>query len=347
MSDLVLVTGGTGYIAGWCIATLLDRGYRVRTTVRTLEKRDAVRAAVARAGTSVDVLDDRLEFVIADLLHDHGWSDALDGCSGVLHVASPLTATRDEDAVIRPAVDGTLRVLRAARDAGVRRVVATSSCGAVYYGHPERAEPFDETDWTVVGGGPMSAYVKSKALAEREAWDFVDREGGGLELAVVNPAGVFGPALSADATSSLGLVKRLLDGMPGIPNLWMGIVDVRDVADLHVRTLEAPDAAGERFIAWGDGPVSMSEIAEVLRSRLGGAAAKVPTRTLPDWLVRMVGRFSPEVGDLVPLLGQRRTATSAKAQRELGWHPRPWQDTIVDSATSLVEFGLVGPRDVP
>ena len=334
MRDLVLVTGGTGYLAAWCIVTLLGRGYRVRTTVRDLNRADAVRAAVTRGGADATPL----EFAVADLLADDGWPEAVEGCAAVLHVASPLTATRDAEAVIRPAVDGTLRVLRAARDAGVARVVCTSSCGAVYYGHPERSTPFDESDWTVVGGGPMSAYVTSKALAERAAWAFVDRQGDGLELSVINPSGIFGPALSPESTSSLILLRALLQGMPGAPKLWMGIVDVRDVAELHVLALESPRAAGERFIAWGAGPVSLPQIAALLRERLGAAASRVPRRALPDWLVRLAGRFNTEIGDLVPLLGQRRTATSAKAIALLGWSPRPWQQTIEESAACLIAF---------
>ncbi len=334
MKDLVLVTGGTGYLAAWCIVALLRRGYRARTTVRGEGKADKVRAAVERAGAAID----ELEFAVADLLADDGWPDAVAGCAGVLHVASPLIATRDAEAVIRPAVDGTLRVLRAARDAGVRRVVYTSSCGAVYYGHPDRTTPFDESDWTIVGGGPMSSYVISKALAERAAWDFLADEGGRLELSTINPAGIFGPALSPDATSSLGLIRTLLSGTPGAPNLWMGIVDVRDVADLHVRALESPAAAGQRFIAWAAGPISMPQIASLLRERLGADAARVPGRTLPDWLVRLAGRFNTEIGDLVPLLGQRRTATSTKARELLGWIPRLWQDTIEESARCLIAF---------
>ncbi len=308
MGDLVLVTGGTGYLAAWCIVTLLRRGYRVRTTVRSLGRADAVRTAVARGGADAT----GLEFAVADLLADDGWAEAVDGCAAVLHVASPLTATRDAEAVIRPAVDGTLRVLRAARDAGVRRVVYTSSCGAVHYGHPDRATPFDESDWTIVGGGPMSAYVTSKALAERAAWDFIRDQGGTLQLSVINPAGIFGPALSPESTSSLGLIRTLLAGTPGVPNLWMGIVDVRDVAELHALALESPDAAGERFIAWGDGPVSMPQVAALLRERLGPDAAKVPRRTLPDWLVRLAGRFNTEIGDLCPAA----RPTTRRDQRE-------------------------------
>jgi dihydroflavonol-4-reductase len=331
----VLVTGGTGFVGGWCIVELLQRGYTVRTTVRDPSREAAVRAAVSR---SVDP-GDRLTVVVADLLSDEGWDAAVAGCENVLHVASPLVATKDEQAVIRPAVDGVVRVLRAARDGGVRRVVFTSSCGAVYYGHAPQAEPFDETSWTDVNGGAMSAYVKSKALAERAAWDFMAAEGGTLELATVCPSGIFGPALAADATSSLALIKRLLDGgLPACPDLWFGVVDVRDVVDLHLRAMTTEVAAGERFIATDGPPVSMLAIARVLRERLGEDAKRVPTRKLPDWIVRLIGRFNTEMGDLVPLLGQRREATSAKARRELGWSPRSWQDAVTATATSLLEL---------
>jgi dihydroflavonol-4-reductase len=334
----VLVTGGTGFVGGWCVAELLRRGHTVRTTVRDASKEASIRSAVARAVEP----GDRLEVVVADLSADEGWDAAVADCDHVLHVASPLIATRDEQAVLRPAVDGVVRVLRAARDGGVQRVVYTSTCGAVYYGHPPQAEPFDESSWTDVEAGGMSAYVKSKALAERAAWDFMASEGGALELTTVNPSGIFGPALAPDASSSLSLIKRLMDGsMPACPDLWFGVVDVRDVVDLHLRAMTAPGAAGERFIATQGPAVSMIEIAAVLRERLGDAAKRVPRRRLPDWIVRVIGRFNTEMGDLVPLLGQRRDATSAKAQRELGWTPRPWQEAVTATAESLVDLGVV------
>ena len=184
----------------------------------------------------------------------------------------------------------------------------------------------------------MSAYVKSKALAERAAWDFAETDAGDLELSVVNPGGIFGPALSKEATSSLGLIGRLLGGMPGVPDIRFGVVDVRDVASLHLLALDAPEAAGERYIAWAEGPVSMIDVAALLRERLGDDAEKVPTRRLPSWLVKLVGRFNPEVGNLVPLLGEDRRATSEKARTQLGWTVRPWQDTIEDSARSLLDL---------
>ncbi|MBN9635797.1 MAG: aldehyde reductase [Actinobacteria bacterium] len=335
MGDTVLVTGGTGFVAGWCIVELLRNGHSVRATLRDPAKAQSVRDAVAR------VVDpgDRLQFVTADLMFDQGWDDAVAGCRYVLHVASPLTATRDEGRVIRPAVDGVLRVLRASRDAGVQRVVFTSSCGAVYYGHPSRDEPFDESDWTDVETGQMSAYVKSKALAERAAWKFIADEGNGLEFTAINPTGIFGPALSAGSVSSLGLIQRLLNGMPACPDLWMCIVDVRDVADLHLRAMTAP-MAGQRYIANASGPISMLDIARELRGGLGEYASRVPLRRMPDWIVRLLGRFNVQMNDLVPLLGQRRNASAAKAQRELGWRGRSWRETVVASARSLIDLGV-------
>ncbi len=345
MNDTVLVTGGTGFVGAWCVAQLLERGHRVRTTVRDLAAEPRVRS-VMRAAVSPDETADsdeiadrdrRLEVVAADLGVDDGWADATAGVDVVLHVASPMAATRQEDEVVRPAVEGVVRVLRAARDAGVRRVVYTSSCGAVYYGHPAQVEPFDESSWTDTSSREMSAYVRSKALAERAAWDFVAAKGDGLELTTVNPTGIFGPTLDPAQLSSLRLVQRLLDGSPpACPDLWFGIVDVRDVADLHLRAMTDPQASGERFIASSGPPVSMLDIARLLRERLGEDARRVPTRRLPDWVVRAAGRFDAEVHDLVPLLGQRRSASGAKAARLLGWSARPWADTVTASAESLL-----------
>lgn len=342
MNSLVLVTGGSGFVGAHVILQLLEAGYTVRTTVRSLDKERAVRSMIESAGASAT---DRLSFVEADLLSDAGWSDACSGCAYVMHVASPLIATKNEDEVIRPAVDGVLRVLRAARDASVKRVVFTSTCGAIYYGHPLRTEPFDETSWTRIEGGDMSLYVKSKTLAERAAWDFMKNEGGSLELSVVNPSGIFGPALGPDYSSSLDLIKRLLNGsMPACPDLWFGVVDVRDVADLHLRAMLAPEAKGERFIATQGGAVSMLAIAGMLRARLGERAKRVPSRKLPDVIVKLLALFNVEMRDLVPLLGKARNATSAKAQQTLGWRPRSWEDAIIATAESLLKIGIVDSK---
>jgi len=336
----VLVTGGSGFVGSHVIVQLLAAGHTVRTTVRSLDREPSVRAMLKRADVDPGA---RLSFFTADLLRDEGWDDAVAGCDYVIHVASPMPpkAPKNEDELIVPARDGALRVLKAARDAKVRRVVLTSSCGAIYYGHRPQTAPFDETSWTNIESCEMSAYVRSKAIAERAAWDFMSKEGGALELAVVNPAGIFGPVLGRDSSSSIDLITRLMNGMPGCPQLYFGVVDVRDVAELHLRAMTDPLAKGERFIAVSGDVMSMSDIAKVLRARLGSAAKKVPTRNLPNWLVRLVARFDPNMKPLVPLLGNIRNATSAKAERVLGWKPRPRDEAIVATAESLLKFGIV------
>jgi nucleoside-diphosphate-sugar epimerase len=337
----VLVTGGSGFIGSHAVLQLLEAGHEVRTTVRRPDREGKVRALLREGGIEPD---GRLTFVVADLESDAGWSEAVEGCEHVLHIASPFPASvpEHEDALIVPARDGALRVLRAARDGGVRRVVLTSSFAAVGYGHPPRDVPFDETSWTNLAGRAVSPYVKSKALAERAAWDFVDADGGGLELSVVNPLGVFGPVLGPDYSTSIVLIQRLMDGaMPGCPRLWFGVVDVRDVVDLHLRAMTRPEASGERFLAVSGPSMSILEMAQTLRARLGEAAKRAPTRELPNWLVRLIGVFDPQVRSILPELGREKHATNEKARSLLGWDPRSREDAIVVTAESLIRLGLV------
>jgi nucleoside-diphosphate-sugar epimerase len=337
----VLVTGGSGFIAGHCILQLLAAGHAVRTTVREPGREAAVRATLDQAGARAA---DRLTFCVADLTRDAGWSAATSGCDAVLHVASPFPAAlpKHADELIVPARDGARRVLRAARDAGVRRVVLTSSFAAVGYGHPVRASPFDETDWTRLDGDDLAPYVRSKTLAERAAWEFIAAEGGALELAVVNPVLVCGPVLGADDATSILLVQKMLaGGVPGCPRLIFGIVDVRDVAALHLRAMSHPAARGERFLAVAGDFLSMLEIARVLKRRLGAAAHRVPTRELPNWLVHAAALWDPAVRQVLPELGKPKNATSAKARHLLGWEPRSSEEAIVATAESLLRFGLV------
>jgi dihydroflavonol-4-reductase len=285
-----------------------------------------------------------LSFVAADLMSDAGWPKAAAGCDFVLHVALPfpMGAPRHEDELIIPAREGALRVLRSARDAGVKRVVMTSSFAAIGYGQKITDRPFSEENWTDPNGGNMSAYVKSKTLAERAAWDFIAREGGALELSVVNPVGVLGPVLGPDFSTSIQLVQRLMDGaIRGCPRLSFGIVDVRDVADLHLRAMINPAARGERFLAAAGESIAMMEIASVLRARMGKAAERVPTRVLPDFMVRLAALFDPAIAQIVPELGKFKKVTNAKARRTLDWAPRSNEEAIVATAQSLVRLGAL------
>ncbi|QND55351.1 SDR family oxidoreductase [Mesorhizobium huakuii] len=337
--ELVLVTGGSGFLGAHCIVELLKAGYRVRTTVRSA-KREADVLAMLKAGGAEP--GDRLSFAIADLMSDAGWPQAVAGCDYVLHVASPFPpgVPKHEDDLIIPAREGALRVLRAARDAGAKRVVLTSSFAAIGYGKMPPG-PFTEESWTDPKG-KVSAYVKSKTLAERAAWDFIAAEGGRLELAVVNPVGIFGPVLGSDHSTSTEFVQRMMNGaMPGLPRLSFGVVDARDVADLHVRAMTDPAAKGERFLAVSGDFMTVREIAQTVKTRLGDAAARVTTRELPDWLVRIVGLFNAEAAQLVTELGKVKNATNAKAVRVLGWAPRSREDALAATGESLVRLGLL------
>ncbi|HET6179390.1 MAG TPA: aldehyde reductase [Candidatus Sulfotelmatobacter sp.] len=337
----ILVTGGSGFIGSHCILQLLAAGHRVRTTVRNLEREGDVRAMLKVGGAEAG---ERVSLVAADLEKDGGWAEAVAGCEYVLHVASPFPATlpKHEDELIVPAREGALRVLRAARDAGVKRVVLTSSFAAIGYGRAPQSAPFNEANWTDPDGEGVSAYAKSKTLAERAAWDFIAREGRGLELSVVNPVGVFGPVLGPDYSTSILIVQRLMDGaMPGVPRLHFGAVDVRDVADLHIRAMTHPAAKGERFLAVAGHFMSIQDIAKILKSRMGVAAKRVPTRQLPNWMVRLAALRDPAVKQILPELGKMKNATNEKARRVLGWAPRSNEECIVATAESLVRLGLL------
>ncbi|KAA0595413.1 dihydroflavonol-4-reductase [Azospirillum lipoferum] len=340
MNDrMVLVTGGTGFIAQHCILALLRAGYRVRTSLRTPTRKDEVIAHLRAGGIEPE---DRLSFVVADLGEDRNWAEAVAGCSYVLHGASPTPSGDQisEEDWIRPAVEGNLRVLRAARDAGVGRVVLTSAFGAVGMGHRPKGRPFNETDWSDPTAD-IPPYQKSKTLSEQAAWDFIATDGRGLELSAVNPTAVLGPVLGADYSHSVRLIKNLMDGLPGCPKVNSGFVDVRDVADLHLRAMTDPAANGERFLAISGESLWFRDVAEVLRRRLGAAARKVTTRQLPNSVVRLGARFNPAMKALVPFLGVNMNATSEKAMRLLGWSPRSAEDAIVASAESLLQFGLL------
>lgn len=336
----VLVTGGSGFVGSYCILQLLADGHTVRTTVRNLAREGDVRSMLKTGGADAR---DRLSFFAADLENDKGWSEAAAGCDYILHVASPIPVAvpKNEDELIVPAREGALRVLRAARGAGVKRVVLTSSFAAIGYGQKPQTAPFDESSWTDINGYGATPYIKSKTIAERAAWDFVAKDGG-TELAVVNPVAILGPVLGADYSPSIMIVQRMMDGtIPGCPQRWFGIVDVRDVADLHVRAMTHPAASGQRFLCTAGDFMSMLEIAQMLKIRMGAAAAKVPARQLPNWLVRLASLRDPALKQLLPELGKQKNGTNAKARGLLGWKPRSSEDAIVASAESLIRLGLL------
>jgi dihydroflavonol-4-reductase len=324
-----------------CILQLLAAGHTVRTTLRNLKREGDVRSMLREGGAEPG---ERVSFFAADLESDAGWPQAVAGCDYVLHIASPFPqgVPKDANELIVPAREGALRLLRAARDAGVKRVVLTSSFAAIGYGQKPRSAPFDETNWTDPNAPDVQPYAKSKTLAERAAWDFIAREGGSLELSVVNPVGVFGPVLGPDYSTSILLVQRLMDGaMPGVPRLTFGVVDVRDVADLHVRAMTNPAAKGERFLAVSGDFMSIREIATVLKERLGAAAKRVPTRQLPDFVVLLAALGDPAVKQILPELGKVKNASGEKAKRLLGWAPRPREEAIITTAQSLLRLGLL------
>jgi dihydroflavonol-4-reductase len=330
-----LVTGGTGFLGGWCIASLLARGYNVRTTVRDPAREAAVIAAVERAGVDPG---GRVTVHAADLTSDAGWPEATAGCRYVLHVASPFPAEqpKDPDELIVPARDGALRVVRAALDAGAERVVMTSSVAAIRSDRTSTPDaPYTEADWTDGDDSSRTPYVRSKALAERAAWEHVRAGGGENRLTTINPGAIIGPALSEDHSYSLQAIERLLAGMPAAPRLGFTFVDVRDVADLHIRALTSPSAGGQRFIAT-DRFLWFPEVAAILRERLGAAAKKVPTRVAPNLLIRAMALFDGSVRSVVGDLGKRAWYSSDKARAALGWTTRPVEDSIEDCARSLM-----------
>ncbi len=334
----VLVTGGSGYVGTWTAAGLLERGYRVRATVRSLKREPAVRAAVERRTPA----GERLTFVAADLLADDGWDRAVAGVDAVFHVASPMPIReyRKTD-LVRPAREGTRRVLTAAAHAAVQRVVMMSSVQASLPAETGAADTLaDESNWTDVARAGVAEYTKSKTLAERDAWQFV-ADHPALELTTVLAASIQGPVLQSAVSGSVEVVQRLLKGtLPAIPRLGFAIVDVRDLVELQVRAMCVPEAAGERFIAAGDF-LWMREMATILRDEFGPAAARVPTRTLPSFVVRAFALVDPEARFIVPNLDRRQLFSAERAKRLLGARFRPVRESIVDSARSLIALGAV------
>jgi len=336
MAETVLVTGGSGFLAGWCMVELLGQGYEVRTTVRDLGREAEVREAVSAGGQP----GEKLSVLSADLTRDDGWSEAVAGCDYVLHVASPFPPVqpKDPDELIVPAREGTLRVLRAAFAAGVKRTVVTSSVAAIA-GGARTPGPLTEEDWTDLDFDGLSPYVRSKTIAERAAWELAREQGAEERLATVNPGAILGPLLSRDTSYSLEAIQRLLKGIPGTPKVGFSFVDARDVAALQVKAMLAPEAGGKRFIAVTEF-LWMAEVAAVLRRELGADAAKVPTRSVPNLLVRAMALFDPGIRSITNQLGKKLTYSNERAKTVLGWSPRPLEQTIAETGRSMVDLGL-------
>lgn len=342
MSDLdrpVLVTGASGFIAMHIVVKLLAAGQRVRGTVRSAAKADALRQAITEHAGSID----RLELVDADLLRDEGWAEAVRGCRYVHHVASPLPTRppKHDDELIVPARDGALRLLAAAATEGVERVVMTSSVAAVIYGHPrDGSKTFDESDWSKIEVKGVGAYEKSKTIAERAAWDFV-AEHPGLELVTINPGLVLGPVLSADFSTSGEVVRKLMKReLPGIPDIGYAVVDVRDVADAHLAAMTADGAAGKRIIVAIE-HAHFSQIARILADEYGSRGYKVPTRRVPSVLLRLVSLWDKTARLAVPELGKRQDISNQRARDLLAWNPRDLREMVTSMADSMIEYGVV------
>jgi len=331
MAQTVLVTGGTGFIAGWVIRGLLEQGYSVRATVRSRAKEPALRAALGA------VANGTFTTVEADLTEDAGWDAAVAGCDYVLHIASAIGASGaglTPEGFIIAAREGTLRVLRAAVKAGVKRVVMTSAAAAAR--PPVNSKKIaDETVWTDPKDKRFDPYRHSKILAEKAAWDFMGQQSA-TEFVTVLPGAVFGPVLSKDSLGTVRLIQGLMHGRPpGLPRLGFSVVDVRDLADLHIAAMAAPEAAGQRFLGTGEF-MWFADIADALHKGLGEKAAKVPTRRLPDLVVLALAVVNPQMRMLLGDLGRRNLSSHQKATRMLGFSPRPGAVTVVDCAESLL-----------
>jgi dihydroflavonol-4-reductase len=339
--EKVLITGASGFIGSHIIIQLLEKGYKVRGTLRNMKRAESMLEIYRK---HVSFPDDQMEFAEVDLLKDEGWDEAAEGCDYLLHVASPfvLDQPKDEMVLIKPATEGTIRALKAAKNNSIKKVVLTSSVASIAFGHDESRTSFDENDWTNPDGKGVTAYVKSKYYAEKEAWDFMEKEGGDMKLSVVNPSAVLGPVLEKDYGTSAEIVqKSLSSALPGFPNVGFPIVDVRDVASMHILAMETEAANGERFVCSNDF-IWFKEVGEIMRNNLPEEwAKKIPKRVMPDWLMRVVALFDKEVRGIVPDIGKKRSVDNKKARELLGWEPRSNEEAILATPNTMIELGIV------
>ncbi|MEL6684203.1 MAG: aldehyde reductase [Pseudomonadota bacterium] len=342
MPKTVLLTGASGYIAKHIALQLLEAGYHVRGTVRSIERGQEVTAAVRPHLTDSSDLDSRLTFAALDLSHDTGWDDAMNGVDVLMHTASPfpLTQPKDEDDLIRPAVDGALRAVRAAHQAGITRVIFTSSTVAISGSAlPPGDTAFDETNWTDPADPDVSAYGRSKTLAERAAWNFIRDEAPQMQLTVINPGFVLGAPLDQNFGTSIQVIERLLRGKdPMVPNIGFGTVDVQDVAEMHVRVIDKPETYGQRIMTV-DSFISFQELATAIKSAYPDR--KIATRIAPDFLIRLLGWFDPAIKSIIPSLGRVDKMDNARAIATLGRGMRQARKAAVSSAAYLIENKLV------
>jgi dihydroflavonol-4-reductase len=335
MNQKVLVTGVSGFVGQHCAAELLKKGYKVKGSVRSLSKEQEVRTGLAKA---VDAKDN-LEFCELNLSKDDGWEEAMSDCDFVLHVASPyfVKEPKDENEMIKPAVEGTLRALKSAKKAGVKRVVVTSSLVAMM-GGKEGIVKLDENSWTDVKAKNVSAYMKSKTEAEKSAWDFIEKqEGEKLELAVVNPGPIYGPTLTGNLNGeSMKMFKDLITGkMPMLPKASISMSDVRDIAKVHVLAMETPEASGKRFITTTDKSYAFKDVAEILKTN---GYDKVSTKEAPSFLLKLVGKFNSEIKGMVPFIGNDFTSDNSQTKKVLNWSPISLEKTVLDTAKSVEEL---------
>lgn len=339
--QLVVVTGGSGFIAVHIILQLLEQGYAVRTTVRSDAKEAVIKEMLTNGGIK-DFSD--LSFSVADLTSDDNWAETMEGATYAIHVASPTPKLnfKNEDEMIRPAVDGVLRVLKAARAAKVKRVVLTSAYGAIFAGHKNRTTPYTEEDWSDLSAKNIHPYQKSKTMSEMAAWDFIKKEGNGLELATVNPVGVMGPVLSAKYSHSNVQIQEMLEGkIRALPNVDSGYVDVRDVASLHILAMTFPEANGERFLATTGETLSMMDVADILREAFPDYAKNLPTKIIPNAVIKAAALTNPKIRMIATIVGTYAETSNKKAKTLLDWNPRSAKTAIIATAQSMIDLGIV------